>query len=136
MRKLLRSAALVDAWFDLLPPSHQALTRAVHELVMAQEPTLVPAVKWGTLGYSLDEAPVFELAPHRVNLQLQVLQGAALQRQFPELEGLARSQRHLRFRYSRPIPDEALVRDLVDAAVRLTRLHPGGRRAAVGVSRF
>jgi hypothetical protein len=128
MRKLLRSAALVEAWFDLLPPQQQPLVRAVHALVLGRQPTLVPSVKWGTLGYALDDVPLMELAPHRINLQLQVLQGAALQRQFPELEGQARSQRHVRLRYSRPLADAQLLTELVDAVVRQARLTPGGRR--------
>lgn len=118
MRRPLRTSPLVDAWFDLLPPVQQPLSRALHKLLLELGPQLMPAVKWGTMGYMQDESMVIALAPHRVNMQLQIAQGAQLQLRFPELEGTARMQRHLRLRWTKPM-DEELVRDLVKATLAL-----------------
>ncbi len=118
MRRPLRPAPLVDAWFDLLPPPQQPLARLLHALVLGSAPQLVPAVRWGTLAYLLGDAPLLTLAPQRTYMHLQVMHGAALAPRFPELDGSARTQRFLRLRYSQPV-DRDLVHELVLAAVRL-----------------
>jgi hypothetical protein len=127
MRRSLRPSPLVDAWFDLLPAPQQPLLRRLHGLVLDAEPALVPAVKWGSLGYADAGRPVLLLVPQRHQAQLQVVHGAALAHRFPELGGEGRTTRMLRLRYTHPIDDD-LVRDLVHAAVQASAQAQAARR--------
>jgi len=107
---------LIESWFDLQPAGPQATARAVHAVVIAVAPRLEPAVRSGSLVYSLDRVHLLALAPHRTHLHLQVFDAVDLGRLVPELEGTAKGQRQLRLRHGQPL-DEALVRRVVQTVV-------------------
>lgn len=123
MRHLMRSAALIDAWFDMLPPVQRGAAQRLHDLVRAAGPELVREVKWGNLLFTHSGTHALAIAPHKTHVHLQVFRGFALAEQFPELEGSGKTPRHLKWRYSQPI-DEELVSDVVRATVVLMRDNP------------
>ena len=121
MRSILRATALIDTWFDMLPPAHAGMARALHGLVIDTAPTLAPTVKWGNLVYVHDGNHLLALMVHKAHLNLQVFNGAALTERFRQLEGSGKGMRHLKCRNGLPI-DETLVREIVSASVELARL--------------
>jgi hypothetical protein len=118
MRTLLRPAAVIEAWFDMLPPGREAIARELQNVVMAAGPDLQQVVKWGNLVFSARGTHAFAIVPHKTHAHLQVFRGASLEMRFPELEGSGKGVRHLRFRYGQPVDDE-LVRDVVRAGLEL-----------------
>ena len=126
LRHLLRSAALIDAWFDMLPPGQQPTARALHEAVKKAVPELAQSIKWGSLVYAIDGLHALAIAVHRTHLHLQVFRGATLAAQFPQLEGNSRGLRFLKLRHREPF-DVALVETLARAAVQAVRDDPGPR---------
>lgn len=124
MRHLVRSAALIEAWFDMLPPQQQPSARALQSLVLRAAPSLGQAVKWGNLIFTVHHFHALAIAPYKSHVHLQVFRGAALVGRFPMLEGTGRGLRHLKWRYSQPL-DEALIADVVLATVQLMQQQPG-----------
>ncbi|MCR5865411.1 MAG: DUF1801 domain-containing protein [Aquincola tertiaricarbonis] len=124
MRHLVRSAALIEAWFDMLPPQQQPSARALQTLVLRAAPSLGQAVKWGNLIFTVHHFHALAIAPYKSHVHLQVFRGAALVGRFPMLEGTGRGLRHLKWRYSQPL-DEELIADLVHATVQLMQQQPG-----------
>lgn len=117
MRSMLHSAALIDAWFDTLRADQRETAQALHDCVLACEPGLAQAIKWGNLMFTLGGRHALAIVAHKDHLNLQVFNGVALAAQFPALEGTGRGMRHLRLRYHQPIAAplvEALVRACVD----------------------
>ena len=98
MRHLVRPSALVATYFDTLAPNQVATARALQQVVLGAAPQLEQTVKWGNLTFICD--------------------GAALAREFPELEGVGKGIRHLKLRYAQPL-DADLIHDLVRASVAL-----------------
>lgn len=123
MRHLVRSAALIEAWFDMLPPVQQPAARRLQGLVLAAAPSLGQAVKWGNLIFTVNHFHALAIAPFNSHVHLQVFRGAALTGRFPMLEGTGRGLRHLKWRYSQPLDDD-LITELVHATVDLMR-HAG-----------
>lgn len=123
MRHLVRSAALIEAWFDMLPPGQQPAARRLQGLVLAAAPGLGQAVKWGNLIFTVNHFHALAIAPYNAHIHLQVFRGAALMHRFPELEGTGRGLRHVKWRYSQPLDDD-LVTDLVLATVALMHQSP------------
>lgn len=121
MRTLLRPTAIIEAWFDMLPPGREASARELQAAVLAAGPELQQAVKWGNLVFSTRGAHAFAIVPHKTHLHLQVFRGASLERRFPQLEGGGKGVRHLRLRYGAPL-DEQLIHDVVHAGLELTGL--------------
>jgi hypothetical protein len=121
MRTLLRPAAVVEAWFDMLPPGREATARELQSAVMNAGPELQQVVKWGNLVFSARGAHAFAIVPHKSHAHLQVFRGAALEGRYPQLEGSGKGVRHLRFRYGHPL-DEELVHDVVRAGLELMYL--------------
>jgi hypothetical protein len=121
MRTLLRPAAVVEAWFDMLPPGREQTARELQAAVMSAGPDLQQVVKWGNLVFSSRGAHAFAIVPHKSHAHLQVFRGASLERQFPQLEGSGKGVRHLRVRYGLPL-DEELVHDVVRAGLELMDL--------------
>jgi len=119
MRTLIRSTALVDAWFDMLPPEQQDTAHALRDAVLAASPGLTMAVKWGNLVFSHEGTHVVAIVTHKDSVHLQVFNGMLLTERFPELEGHGKGLRYLRFRYRFPL-DEELVYEVVQASVALT----------------
>src|SRR5688572_32808686 len=117
MRSLLRPAAIVEAWFDMLPPAHAPTIRRLRDAVLEAGPELQQVVKWGNLVFVHHGAHAFAIVPHKAHAQLQVLRGALMMREFPELDGTGKGPRHLRVRHALPL-DEELLREIV-------RLDPG-----------
>jgi hypothetical protein len=121
MRSMLRSAAVIDAWFDTLAPAQRALARALRDAVLAAEPALEMAIKWGNLVFSLDRTHALAIAVYRDHLNLQVFNGARIQPRHPQLAGSGRSMRHLRLGYGLP-PDVDEVQEIVCDCVAAMRV--------------
>ena len=98
MRTMLRSIALVDAWFDMLPPEQQETTHTLRDAVMAAAPDLTLSVKWGNLVFSREGTHVVAIVTHKDSAHLQVFNGIVLIERFPELEGHGKGLRYLRVR--------------------------------------
>jgi len=116
MRSPLHSAALIDTWFDTLPPAHRALARELQGLVLDEAPQLAQAIKWGNLLFLHDRVHALAIVVHKGHANLQVFSGGRLARRFPQLEGSGKEMRHLKFRHAQPV-DAALVRAVVRACV-------------------
>jgi hypothetical protein len=116
MRSVVKSAALVEAWFDMLPPAQRPLARELQAAILAAAPQLTSTVKWGNLLFQQRGTNAVAIAPHRSHIHLQFFDGVALAERFAQLEGAGERVRHLRCAYSEPI-DAGLVRELVRAAV-------------------
>lgn len=123
MRRLSNSAALVDNWFDMLPPQQQPTVRALHRAVLDAAPQLQPSVKWGNLAYLEGSAQLLSISTHRTHVQLQA---ARVLSQFsapgePETDAPAQEHplaRPLKCRYSQPV-DEEQVAHLVHLCMAL-----------------
>ena len=118
MRSTIRSAALVEAWFDMLPPGQVALTRELQAAVLATAPQLQQAVKWGNLLFTHGGTHLLAIMTHKAHANLQVFHGAALAARFPMLEGTGKGLRHLRCRYGQPL-DTEIVKALVLASLEV-----------------
>ena len=129
MRLPLRSAALIESWFDLLPAAQAAAARALQAAALNAVPELEQSIKWGNLVFSWHGSHALALVSHRHQIHLQCFRGAALAQRFPELEGSGRGLRHLRQRIGLPV-DEALVGDLARATVEELRLEAEARSHA------
>ncbi len=116
MRSILRSPALIDAWFDTLRPEQRELALVLHDAVSAAAPALATSIKWGNLMFTCGSTHAVAIVMHKSHANLQVFNGALLSAQFPALEGTGRGARHLKFRYHLPV-DAALVRSVVLACV-------------------
>jgi len=121
MRSLLRPAAIVEAWFDMLPPAHAPTIRRLRDAVLEAGPELQQVVKWGNLVFVHHGAHAFAIVPHKAHAQLQVFRGALMALEFPELEGTGKGPRHLRVRYGHPL-DEDLLREIVRTGLGLMHL--------------
>ncbi len=88
MRSLLRPAAIVEAWFDMLPPAHAPTIRRLRDAVMEAGPELQQVVKWGNLVFVHHGAHAFAIVPHKAHAQLQVFRGALMSDRVP------RARRH------------------------------------------
>jgi hypothetical protein len=122
MRSVLRSPAVIDAWFDTLEPAPRELARAVCDAVLHAEPSLEMAITWGNLVFSLRRTHALAIAVHREHVDLQVFNGVALLPRHPQLAGTGRALRHLRLAWAVPLDVEqvrAIARDCV-AAMRLS----------------
>ena len=89
---------------------------ALNAAVLAAEPALARAVKWGNLVFMHNAMNAVAVAVHRDHINLQVFNGAALEAVFPALEGTGKGVRNLKFRYAQA-PDAALVQAVVRASV-------------------
>lgn len=116
VRTPVRPAALVEAWFDLLPETHRPMARELQGLVLAAEPGLTQGVKWGNLVFALGGGSLIAIVAHKSHLNLQLFNGAALAPQWRQLEGSGKGLRSLKCRLGQPL-DAALVRALVQASV-------------------
>jgi hypothetical protein len=121
MRGILRSTALIDTWFDMLPASQAPLARALHAAIMAAQPRLVPTVKWGNLVYMLNGLNLLAIMVHKTHANLQVFNGAVLAERFPELEGTGKGIRHLKCRAGMPL-DLETIDMLVKSSVEIATL--------------
>jgi hypothetical protein len=120
MRGVYRPAAIVQAWFELLPARQVPTTRALLEAVQVAAPELVPQVKWGNLVCMSGNLSVLAIAPARRHVHLQLFEGMVLQRRFPMLRGDGPGMRHVIYRHGDAI-DDALVRALAAAAFDLAQ---------------
>jgi hypothetical protein len=127
VRQLVRPGALVAAFFDTLTEPQQACARSLQQAILAAAPEVEQAVKWGNLTFLHGGRNLMALALHKSHAHLQVFNGAQLALQFPELEGVGKGQRHLKLKYGQAV-DAELVRELVQASLRLPPEALGGRR--------
>lgn len=118
MRTILRSAALIGAWFDTLREDQRETAQALRDAVLEAEPALETSVKWGNLVFSHAGSHALAIVVHKDHANLQVFLGARLLERFPMLEGTGKGLRHLKLRYRQPV-DAALVEALVRASVEL-----------------
>ncbi len=116
MRSILRSAALIDAWFDTLRADQRDTARALRECVLRAEPSLAQLITWGNLMFSHAGRHAVAIVIHGDHANLQIFNGVLLAARFPALEGTGKGMRHLKLRYRQPI-DEVLVGALVRACV-------------------
>jgi hypothetical protein len=114
MRTLVRTAALVESWFDLLPEAQRDTARELQAAVLRAEPRLTQTVKWGNLVFLQHGANAIAIVAHRTHANLQFFNGHVLAVQYPQLEGSGKGLRHLKMRYGEPI-DGKLVGALVRA---------------------
>jgi hypothetical protein len=119
MRTMLRSGALVEAWFDTLPPPARELARHLRDVVMSTEPALEPGIKWGNLVFSLKRDHALAIAVYRDHVNLQVFNGARLLDRHPELAGSGKGLRHLRFVPGEPLPGEGVARLVLNCVADL-----------------
>ncbi len=124
MRTMLRSGALIEAWFDSLAPAQAELARHLREVVLDAEPGLVPAVKWGNLVFSLQRDHLLAIVAYRDHLNLQVFNGARLLARHPGLSGSGKGLRHLRLALGAPLPGDRVRRLVADAAADLRMAGP------------
>jgi hypothetical protein len=116
MRSVVKSAALVETWFDMLPAQQRVAARELHAAVQEAAPQLTSSVLWGNLVLLYSGASAIAIAPHKSHINLQFFDGAALAGRFPQLEGVGPRVRHLRRAYDKPL-DRELVRALVEASL-------------------
>ena len=107
---------MVASFFDSLPSGQVATVMALHQAVMAAAPGIDQAVRWGNLMFLARGQQLATLVPHKGQAHLQLVQGALLAEQFPQLEGVGKGMRILKFRYSQPV-DADLVRRVITAAM-------------------
>ncbi|MEX8492477.1 DUF1801 domain-containing protein [Sphaerotilus sp.] len=118
MRHLARPAAMVANFFDSLPPAQVAVVMALHQAVLATAPGIDQAVRWGNLMFLVRGDHLATLVPHKAQAHLQLFQGAWLAERFPQLEGVGKGMRILKFRYGQPV-DVDLVQRIVAAAMQV-----------------
>lgn len=116
MRTLVRTAAIVESWFDLLPDGQRAGARELQAAVLQAEPRLVQTVKWGNLVFMYRGSNAIAIVAHRSHANLQFFNGHLLVAQFAQLEGTGKGLRHLKLRHGQPV-DRALVSALVRACI-------------------
>lgn len=124
MRSMLRSGALIEAWFDTLAPAQAELARHLREVVLDTEPALVQSVKWGNLVFSLQRDHLLAIIAYRDHVNLQVFNGARLLAQHPELSGSGKGLRHLRLPLGQPPPGDLVRRLVADAAAEMRASGP------------
>lgn len=116
VRTLVRPAALVESWFDLLAEGARATARELWAAVMQAEPVLAQTVKWGNLVFMSGGVNAMAIVVHRHHVHLQFFNGTVLAVQYPQLEGSGRTVRHLGVRVGQPV-DTDLVGRLAHACV-------------------
>jgi hypothetical protein len=109
---------MVANFFESLPPGQYATAVALHQAVLESAPGIDQAVRWGNLLFLVRGNQLATLVPHKGQAHLQYFQGASLVERFPQLEGVGKGMRLLKFRYSQPV-DADLVRRITAAAVEL-----------------
>ncbi len=116
MRSPQHSHAVVEAWFDTLPPEQRTLARELQRLLIDAVPTLGQVVKWGNLVFLHRGTHALAVAPHKGQVKLQVFNGGQLAARFATLVGAGKGMRHLTWRVGQPV-DAAQVGDLARACV-------------------
>lgn len=118
MRRPIHSAALINTFFETLPPEQRDVAQALQQSVLAAAPHLRQEVKWGNLCFQDNGENVAALVLHKSHAHLQFFNGAALTQRFPQLEGSGRGMRLLKWRYRQPV-DDALIREVMLASLAL-----------------
>jgi hypothetical protein len=123
MRGTVRPNALVAAYFDTLSPEQRETAQALQRTVLAAAPDLTQTVKWGNLVFTVNRQNLLAIVAYKGHVNLQFFNGAALARDFPQLEGTGKGLRHLKCRCRQPV-DIALVSTLVRAALKAGAAKP------------
>lgn len=116
MRRPLQSPALINAFYDSLPPEQRDTAQAMQKAIAAVAPHLRPEVKWGNLCFMNDNDNIMAIVLYKMHAHLQIFNGVQLVADFAELDGAGRGMRHVKFRYRQPIND-LLVRELTQASL-------------------
>ena len=114
---------MVANFFDSLPPNQVATAVALHRVVLAAAPGIDQAVRWGNLMFLVRGNHLATLVLHKGQAHLQFFHGALLAERFPQLEGVGKGMRILKFRYAQPVDEELVTRIVAAAAM----LHTTGR---------
>lgn len=121
MRTVLRSGALIEAWFDMLTDEQRPVARALHSAVSAAAPSLHATVRWGNLVYQHEGINAVAIVPHKSHVNLQLFKGAPLAAQYSQLEGSGKGVRHLKLRQAEAV-DAELIGRLVNDAIDVLHL--------------
>ena len=116
MRTLLRSGAIIEAWFDMLTDEQRPIARALHAAVTAAQPALHASIRWGNLVYQHEGTNALAIVPHKSHVNLQLFKGAAVAPMYPQLEGGGKGVRHLKVRSAAAV-DADLVARIAEAAL-------------------
>jgi uncharacterized protein YdhG (YjbR/CyaY superfamily) len=123
---MLRSGAVIAAWFDTLRPEQRDTAQRLRDVVIEAEPALEPTIKWGNLVFSHAGSHALAIVVHKDHANLQVFNGTRLYERFPMLEGTGKGLRHLKQRYRTPV-DAELVTALAHASVDELKLLSAAR---------
>ena len=85
MRSILRSAALIGAWFDTLRDDQRETAQALRDAVLAAEPGLETSIKWGNLVY-LSSGPVIVIRAEARRVLFGFWRGQRLRKIEPRLK--------------------------------------------------
>jgi hypothetical protein len=107
---------MVANFFDSLPPNQVATAVELHRVVLAAAPGIDQAVRWGNLMFLVRGHHLVTLVLHKGQAHLQFFHGALLAERFPQLEGVGKGMRILKFRYGQAV-DAELVTPIVAAAM-------------------
>lgn len=116
MRRPIHSAALINAFFDSLPPEQRDTAQALQRAILAAGPHLRAEVKWGNLCFQDNGENIIAIVLHKAQAHLQIFIGAQLVGRFPQLEGTSRGMRLIKVKYRQPV-DEELVKALTLASI-------------------
>lgn len=123
MRRPIHSAALINTFFETLPPEQRDVAQALQKAILAAAPHLRQEVKWGNLCFQDNGENLIAIVLHKAQAHLQFFNGVQFQSRFPQLEGAGKGLRMIKCRYRQPI-DESLVKALTAAC-----LQAGGSRS-------
>jgi hypothetical protein len=126
MRRIVRPAALVEAYFDNLTQPQQLAVRALRDLVLEAVPPLEQTVLWGDLAFMVQGRNLLSIGAHTSYAALRLSNGALLTQEFPELQGAGKGMRMLKLPYGSSIDSER-VKAVVQACYDLARSAGGGR---------
>jgi len=117
MRRPIHSAALINTFFESLPPEQREVAQSLQQIILLAAPHLRQEVKWGNLCFQDNGDNILAIVLHKSQAHLQVFNGVQLAAEFPQLEGTGRGMRMIKCRYRQPV-DQALVTAITQAAVK------------------
>ncbi len=105
----------IGAW----PEPMRAVGRRARALILALDPEMSEAVKWGAPCYMFKGRNQFALMRHRTYVNLQIENGAALDDPGGLIEGEGKSMRHVKLKSERDVEQAELMPLLRQALQRL-----------------
>ncbi len=115
-----RRAPKVGELFATLPEQYAPIARALRATIRTNAPRLTETVKWNNpFWVGARDVLCLQCYPDHVNLG--VMRGAELARDYPRIEGTGKSMRHVKVASATDARSRAIAR-IVRAAERLDRL--------------